>query len=244
MKTGFPFCCRPSTSWIGAIRTFYHVWKWYNVQRARSEMRNCTTYTLYLSNLWQQDLCQHPQNANPDGSTLKGTTQRIGRRFGGGGAEGNRQEDPDQGVHRNSPAANSADCQRFRRLTHNCECIYEGGIEVQLLQVSDKPDLDWEDKEPQANQVRQTSLLHRPEPAGLLRLVIRREHHQHDLPQHQSPLDRRHPPSICRAPRRRLWKRHAPSSGSVSRRGLRLKAATLNRCQLYYIIKLPELILQ
>ena len=42
--------------------------------------------------------------------------------------------------------------------------------------------------------------------------------------------------------RRRLWKRHAPSSGSVSRRRLRLKASTLNRCQLYYIIKLPELI--
>ena len=42
--------------------------------------------------------------------------------------------------------------------------------------------------------------------------------------------------------RRRLWKRHAPSSGSVSRRWLRLKAATLNRCQLYYIIKLAELI--
>ena len=42
--------------------------------------------------------------------------------------------------------------------------------------------------------------------------------------------------------RRRLWKRHASSSGSVSRRWLRLKAATLNRCQLYYIIKLAELI--
>ena len=43
--------------------------------------------------------------------------------------------------------------------------------------------------------------------------------------------------------RRRLWKRHAPSSGSVPRRWLRLKAAaTLNRCQLYYIINLPELI--
>ena len=39
-----------------------------------------------------------------------------------------------------------------------------------------------------------------------------------------------------------LWKRHAPSSGSVSRQWLRLKVATLNRCQLYYIIKLPELI--
>ena len=52
------------------------------------------------------------------------------------------------------------------------------------------------------------------------------------------------PPSAEYSPsfRRRLWKRHAPNSGSVSRRWLRLKAATLNRCQLYYIIKLPELI--
>ena len=52
------------------------------------------------------------------------------------------------------------------------------------------------------------------------------------------------PPSAEYSPssRRRLWKRHAPSSGSVSRRWLRLKAATLNRCQLYYIIKLLELI--
>ena len=43
-------------------------------------------------------------------------------------------------------------------------------------------------------------LLPRPEPAGLLRLVIRREHHRHDLPQHQSQPDRRPPPSIRRAP--------------------------------------------
>ena len=57
-------------------------------------------------------------------------------------------------------------------------------------------------------------------------------------PQHQSQPDHCPSPSS----RRRLWKRHAPSSGSVSRRWLRLKAATLNRCRLYYIIKLPELI--
>ena len=52
------------------------------------------------------------------------------------------------------------------------------------------------------------------------------------------------PPSAEYSPssHRCLWKRHAPSSGSVSRRWLRLKAATLNRCQLYYIIKLAELI--
>ena len=39
-----------------------------------------------------------------------------------------------------------------------------------------------------------------PEPAWLLRLVIRREHHQHDLQQHQSQPDHRHPLSIWRAP--------------------------------------------
>ena len=52
------------------------------------------------------------------------------------------------------------------------------------------------------------------------------------------PQSAEYSPSSCR----RLWKRHAPSSDSVSRRWLRLKPATLNGCQLYYIIKLPELI--
>ena len=51
------------------------------------------------------------------------------------------------------------------------------------------------------------------------------------------------PPSAEYSPssHQRLWKRHAPSSGSVSRRWLRLKEATMNRW-LYYIIKLPVLI--
>ena len=43
-------------------------------------------------------------------------------------------------------------------------------------------------------------LLPQPEPTGLLCWVIRREHHQHDLPQHQSQPDHRHPPSIRRTP--------------------------------------------
>ena len=43
-------------------------------------------------------------------------------------------------------------------------------------------------------------LLPRPEPARLLRLVIRREHHQHELQQHQSQPDHRNLPSIRRAP--------------------------------------------
>ena len=43
-------------------------------------------------------------------------------------------------------------------------------------------------------------LLPQSEPTGLLRLVIRRVHHHHDLPQHQSQPDRCYPPTICRAP--------------------------------------------
>ena len=43
-------------------------------------------------------------------------------------------------------------------------------------------------------------LLPWPEPAGLLHLVIRQEHHQHDLPQHQNQPDRHHLSSIRRAP--------------------------------------------
>ena len=84
-------------------------------------------------------------------------------------------------------------------------------------------------------------LFPRPEPAGPLCLVMRREHHQQPS---TKPKPTWSLPSAEYSPSsgRRLWKRHTPSSGSVSRRWLRLKAATLNWCQLYYIIKLPELI--
>ena len=44
------------------------------------------------------------------------------------------------------------------------------------------------------------ALLPQPEPVGLFCLVLRREYHQQDFPQHQSQPDRHHPLSICRAP--------------------------------------------
>ena len=83
MKTGFLFfvadhflvgqlCTIPR-----AIGAFYHVWKWHNVQWVRSEMRRCITHALYRSKLWQQDHCQHPQNANRDGSTLEGDENKV-----------------------------------------------------------------------------------------------------------------------------------------------------------------------
>ena len=61
------------------------------------ERDRCTTHALYQSKLWQRDHGQHPQNANPNGPTLEGIAQCIGRPFGGGGAEaqrwGHRQEE-------------------------------------------------------------------------------------------------------------------------------------------------------
>ena len=49
-----------------------------------------------------------------------------------------QKEDPDHEVHWkilgnhwwNTPLGYLADCQRFRHLTHNCECMSEGGLEV------------------------------------------------------------------------------------------------------------------
>ena len=76
-------------------------------------------------------------------------------------------------------------------------------------------------------------LLPRPEPAGLLRLVIRR-----DLLQHQSQPGRRHPPSI----RRKVFEKACSQFRIRIEAVIEAEAATLNWCQLYYIIKLPELI--
>ena len=155
---------------------------------------------------------------------------------------------PDQGVHRegpgnhwwDSPAVYSTDCLIFKRLTHNCECMYERGLEVSVLQAPDKPDLDWEDKEPQANQVRQA-----PSSPTWTHWTTSFGHTSRTLSTWPptTPKLAWSPPSTeySASSRQRLWKRHAPSSRSVSRRWLRLKAATLNS-QLYYIIKLPELI--
>ena len=76
------------------------------------------------------------------------------------------------------------------------------------------------------------TLLSWPEPAGLLRLVIRREHQPTWPPTTPKPAWSLPFAEYSLSSRWHLWKRHASSSGSLSRRWLRLKAATLNRRQL------------
>ena len=99
---------------------------------------------------------------------------------------------------------------RFNHYTTRTPQMVESGGRWQTLgvatgpgaspQVQRDPGLSSEGVLRLCTLLSQAPFLPRPEPTGLLRLVIRREHHQHDLPQHQSQPDCRHPPSIRRAP--------------------------------------------
>ena len=209
-------------------------------------MRCCTTHVLYQSKLWQQDHCQHLQNANLDGSTCPGWWKQSFRLRLWFSVWFQVRATSCHLTSLKSTWKSTPKC------TWMCWRVWwssgairwpvadpGGGSRTQCWPTSLKsPRLGFRRSVMTLYpSLTGRPLLPQPEPAGLLCLVICREHHQHDLPQHQSQPDRRHSLSSCW----HLWKRYAPSSGSITRRGLRLKAATLNRCQIYYIIKLPEL---
>ena len=147
------------------------------------------------SKLWQQDHCQHPQNANPEGSTLEGTAQR----FGGGGAEGHIIPPH---IFEVGLKVNTKVCWRvwwspgaIRGPVADPGC----GSRTQRRPTSPKwPRLGFR-RSATTLYPSLTSPLPLPEPAEVLRFGIRREHHQRDLPQHQSQSDRRYPTSIRRA---------------------------------------------
>ena len=159
-------------------------------------MCRCTTHALYRSKLWQQDHCQHPQNANPEGltwsrwwkqsfrlrlwflvwfqeratschltsskSAWKSTpkcTWMCWRAWWSPGAI-------------RSPVADPGCGSRTRRRRTN----------------SKRPRLGFRRSATTLYPSLTGPLLPRPEPSGLLCLVIRR---QHALPQHQSQPDHR-----------------------------------------------------
>ena len=203
-------------------------------------MRRCTTHALYRFKLWQQNHCQHPQNANSDGSTLEGRAQRIRRPFGGGEAEvssgfkwgphhatshfWSRLESQHQSVtgcaeECGDPLVQSGD----RWQTLGVAAGLCAGPQVQrdpglasegvlrlctLLSLAPPPPMTWTHWTTSFDHTSRTSPTWpptTPKPAW-------------------SPPSAKYSPSSCQ----RLWKRHAPSSGFMSRRGLRLKVATLN----------------
>ena len=191
-------------------------------------MRRCTSHALYRSKLRQQDHCQHTKNANPYSSTLKDTAQRIGRRFGGDGAEaqgwGHCQENPDQGVHRKGPGN-----RWWNSLAVWWSWLWQQGS---AHAHKSKKTQAWLQKECYDF----VPFYHwPPPPLTWTRWTTSFGHTSRTsptwTPTRTKPASS--PPSAEYSPssRQRLWKRHAPNSGSISRRSLRLKAATLNRCQ-------------
>ena len=193
MKTGcLFFCCRPSTSWpiVNKSQERYHVWKWHNVQRARSEMRRYTTHALYRSKLWQQEHYQHPQNANPDGSTCPGWWKqsvwlRLSSLVWFQVRATSCHLTSSKSARKSTPKCTwmcwrvwwSPGAVRWPVAVPGC------GSRTRRQPISPKG--------PRLGFRRSATTLYpsltappppRPEPDGLLRLVIRRENHQHDLP--------------------------------------------------------------
>ena len=172
-------------------------------------MRRSTTYALYRSKLWQ-DHCQHGQNANLDCYEQQGRAQGDENKISGYG----------YGLwcgfkwgshHATSHLRRRLESQQTK-CTWMCWRVWwspgairwtvaDSGCGSRTRRRPTSP------KRPRlgfrlwlCTLLSLTTLLPRPEPAGLLCLVIRWEHHQHDLLQHQSQPDRCHSPSIRRAP--------------------------------------------
>ena len=242
MKTGFLFCCRPSTSWPVV----------YKSQERKEPSIMSESDTMFNERDRRFAAVQLMRSTDPSydnrtiASTLKMQIRTVQR------AQGDENKVSGYGYglwydfkwgtqHATSHLRSRLESQH--QSVPGCveECgdpLVQSGDRWQTMgvvagvdagpQIQRNPGLDSEGVLRLCTLLSLALILPRPEPPGLLRMVIRREHHKHDIPQHQSQPDRRPPPSI----RRRLWKWHAPSSGSVSRWWLRLKAATLIRCQL------------
>ena len=158
-------------------------------------MRCCTTYALYRSKLWQQDHCQHPQNV-----TL------------------NASDNPLKVVERKATSSHLTSSKSAWKSTPKCTWMCwrvwwsRGAIRWLVAEPGCGSRTRSRPTSPKRSSLGfrkgATTLypsltgpyLPQLEPAGLHCLVIRGEHHQHDLPQHQSQPDCRHPPSIRRAP--------------------------------------------
>ena len=232
-----------------AIGAFYHVWKWHNVHGARSEMRRCTTHALNRSKLYNRTIA----------STLKiqiRTVQRLRVMktkfpavvmvFGVVSSEGIIMP----------PRILEVGLKVNTKMFLD---VLKSVVIPWCNQVAGGRPWVWQQDSAPAHKSKETQVWlqkecydfvpfsHSPSPPpNWTRWTTSFGHTSRTSPTWPptTPKPAWSPPSAEYSPssRRRWWKRHAPSSGSVSRWWLRLKAATLNRCQLYNIIKLPELI--
>ena len=213
-------------------------------------MRRCTTHALYRSKLWQKDHRQHPQNANPDGSTCPGWWKQSFR----------LRLWSLVGFQVRATSCHLTSSKSAWKSTQKCTLMcgrvwWSSGVNRWPVADPGYGSRTWHratsQRDPGLASEGVLSLciflsLAPPSPPTWTRWTTSFGHTSSTSPTWPptAPKPAWSPPFAEYSPssRRRLWKRYASSSGSVSRRWLRLKAATLNKCQLYYIIKLPELI--
>ena len=229
MKTGFLFfvadhllvgqlCTIPT-----AIGAFYHVWKWHNVRRARSEMRRCITLPMLSTNPGydSQNHCWIATNNRDVPRVMKTKFPATVIVFGVVLSEGHIMHPHifKVGLKVNTkvyldvlksvviPWCNQVlYTNPSARAGYDTRSIFtQSGGRWQTLGVTAGPQVQRDPGLASEGVLRRCTLLSlplfpRPEPAGLLRLVIRREYHEQDLPQHQSQPGHRHPPGIRRAP--------------------------------------------
>ena len=162
-------------------------------------MRHCTNHALYRSKLWQQDLCQHPQNVNLDCHKKQGRAQGDENKVSGYGYGlwcGFKWGPHHATSHLQSRLESQHQSVPGCTEEYGDPLVQSGGWQQDSAPPTSpkRPRLGFRTS---ATTLYPSLLLPRP---GLLRLVKRGEHHQHDLPQHQSQPDRRHPPSIRRTP--------------------------------------------
>ena len=171
-------------------------------------MRRCTTYAFYRSKLWQQDHCQHPQNANPGGSTCPGWWKQSFRLRLWSLVWFQERATSCHLTSSKSAWKSTPKCtwmcwrERWPPGTIRWPVADLGcGSRTRRRPTSPKrPRLVFRRSATTLYPSLTAPLIPWPEPTGLLRLVIGREHHQYDLPQHQSQPDDHHLPSIRRAP--------------------------------------------
>ena len=156
---------------------------------------------------WQWSHCQHPQNANPDGLTCPGWWKqsfrlRLWSLVWFQVRATSCHLTSSKSAWKSTPKCIwicwrvwwSPDAIRWPVQTMGVAAGLDASPQVQ------RPRLGFRRSAETLYPSLTGPLLHRPEPAGLFRLVISRGHHQHNLPQHQSQPDRRHLPSFRQSP--------------------------------------------
>ena len=202
-------------------------------------MRCCTSYALYRYKLWRQDHCQHPQNANLNCKEKQVRAQGDENKVSGYGYGlwcGFKWGQHHAASHRRSRLESQH--QSVPGCAEGCgDPLVQIGDRWQTLGVVKRvgagPQVQRDPGLASEGVLRLCTLLSRPPPPPTwIRWTTSFDHTSRTSTTWPptTPKPAWSPPSTKYSPssRWRSRKRHAPSSGSIPRLWLRLKAATLS----------------